>query len=322
VIEAALGPVPHSAWVAIRYGPERSVAEIAARPRRFADKIEGIALAEDAFHLRPPADPVVTTRASLGPFAHGVTLVCCDQSRIGSLVVVLRDEGLGRFTAPDRIELRAAAERIAHAVARLPHATPNATQTPVRSRTQPALFTLNGDYEIESSWAPPEQSHERHGDPKGPRRLAPSLEDAVRRLSEDWDPSDQQTLRAGSTLDGAYVIRAVPLQGVGGLRIGVTIEELRTRDRLASAAQFGLSARELDVLAQLLEGRDTREVAAVLKIAATTATDHVKRMLVKTGSRNRVELVARALGWPRRTPTRPGSTGEAKPGDLGDERRP
>ncbi len=315
-IDAALAAVPHSAWVAIRYGPERSVVEIAARPRRAGDKIEGIALAEDGFHLKPPLDPVMTTRASLGPYVHGLSLVCSDQTGIAALIVVLRDEALGRFTEGDRAGLRPAGASIAGYLASQPQAAPEPTRSRIRARTQPAMFTLNENYEIESAWAPPEESHE--GKPAhGARRLAPSLEAAVRQLSEGWDPANPRTLRAGSTLEGAYVIRAVPLSGKAGLRIGVTIEPLRTRDRLAPAAQFRLSARELDVLAQLLEGRDTREVAAVLKIAATTASDHVKRMLLKTGSRNRVELVARALGWPRQAPP---SAGESKPNGLGDER--
>ena len=35
----------------------------------------------------------------------------------------------------------------------------------------------------------------------------------------------------------------------------------------------------------------------MLHIAPSTVNDHVKRMLTKTQSRNRAELVARALGW-------------------------
>jgi DNA-binding CsgD family transcriptional regulator len=42
---------------------------------------------------------------------------------------------------------------------------------------------------------------------------------------------------------------------------------------------------------------DALPISKMLHIAPSTATDHVKRMLVKTGSRNRAELVARALGW-------------------------
>ena len=34
-----------------------------------------------------------------------------------------------------------------------------------------------------------------------------------------------------------------------------------------------------------------------LDIAESTAHDHIKRMMLKTRARNRVELAAKALGW-------------------------
>jgi DNA-binding CsgD family transcriptional regulator len=88
----------------------------------------------------------------------------------------------------------------------------------------------------------------------------------------------------------------MPLIGTAGF--AVTIERIKARNAIEGARRrFSLSPREIDVLALVLEGCDTPAVAVRLHIARSTANDHVKRMLAKTGSRNRAELVARVLGW-------------------------
>ena len=47
----------------------------------------------------------------------------------------------------------------------------------------------------------------------------------------------------------------------------------------------------------VLKGFGTPQIATALDIAESTAHDHVKRMMLKTRARNRVELAAKALGW-------------------------
>jgi DNA-binding NarL/FixJ family response regulator/tetratricopeptide (TPR) repeat protein len=64
----------------------------------------------------------------------------------------------------------------------------------------------------------------------------------------------------------------------------------------------GLTARELDVLALMAEGRTNREIAAALYISGKTASVHVSHILAKLGVRSRVQAVAVAhqVGVPRR----------------------
>jgi DNA-binding CsgD family transcriptional regulator len=57
-------------------------------------------------------------------------------------------------------------------------------------------------------------------------------------------------------------------------------------------AELGLTARELDVLALVAEGRSNREVADALFISAKTVSVHVSNILAKLGVASRVEAAA------------------------------
>jgi DNA-binding CsgD family transcriptional regulator len=82
-----------------------------------------------------------------------------------------------------------------------------------------------------------------------------------------------------------------------GEDIAVSIEPSTPAERMdLFARSFGLSARETEVLGLLGGGLDTREIAQRLVVSEHTATDHVKAILAKTGTRTRQVLLARALG--------------------------
>jgi DNA-binding NarL/FixJ family response regulator len=65
----------------------------------------------------------------------------------------------------------------------------------------------------------------------------------------------------------------------------------RRRDEAVTDA---LTARELDVLRLIAEGRSNQEVADTLVISIHTVTNHVKSILSKTGTANRTEAAAYA----------------------------
>lgn len=56
------------------------------------------------------------------------------------------------------------------------------------------------------------------------------------------------------------------------------------------------SARELDVLAKLAEGKRSRRAATELGISEHTVTSHRKHLLARTGARNSAALIAMAVG--------------------------
>ncbi len=63
----------------------------------------------------------------------------------------------------------------------------------------------------------------------------------------------------------------------------------------ASAPAFGLTSRELQVLALLVDGLSNREIADRLAISRATASVHVSNIFAKLGVANRVEATGLAL---------------------------
>ena len=57
-------------------------------------------------------------------------------------------------------------------------------------------------------------------------------------------------------------------------------------------AAHGLTDREKDVLAELVDGRSTTQIADVLFISAHTVRDHIKSIFTKVGVSSRGELIS------------------------------
>jgi DNA-binding CsgD family transcriptional regulator len=95
------------------------------------------------------------------------------------------------------------------------------------------------------------------------------------------------TLRAGR----------LPGEPDGRSPIAVSIEPTPPDDRaVLFARSAGLSARETELLRQLVAGANTRALAARLFLSEYTVQDHLKSIFLKTGCRTRLELIAHATG--------------------------
>lgn len=101
--------------------------------------------------------------------------------------------------------------------------------------------------------------------------------------------------------EGEEILRAVTAAAHGGsvLSPGVarTVVDRAKRNRPADApgAEMSLSARELDVLRLLADGRENADIAAELFLSVATVKTTVSSLLTKLGATNRLQAAIKAV---------------------------
>ena len=110
------------------------------------------------------------------------------------------------------------------------------------------------------------------------------------------DPHRPPRVRVRARNGRWAIIEAARLDGTPGT-IAVTVRAAAPRDILPLISRaYGLTARERELLALVLEGLDTRELATRMFISAYTVKDHLKSVFTKIGVHSRRELVTGVFG--------------------------
>lgn len=113
----------------------------------------------------------------------------------------------------------------------------------------------------------------------------------------DTDEDIQLALRAGA---GGYLLKDAPeaelIEGVRGVLAGRTCIAPAVAAKLADRLRrVQLTAREMDVLKLMAEGRSNKEIAAELSIVESTVKLHANNLFGKLGVQSRTEAMKVAL---------------------------
>ena len=180
--------------------------------------------------------------------------------------------------------------------------------TPHRNVIGPVVLTLNDNLQITSRTAasadwldtllPP-----RPGDSAIPASV---YNVAAQLLAVEAGIDDHDALARTHLTDGFWLALRAARLTVPDRRpapddiptdIVVTMEEATAAERLEIyCLATGLTPREQNVVELIATGADTRAMAHAMRVAEHTIQDHLKSIFTKSGVRDRISLLSRALG--------------------------
>lgn len=156
----------------------------------------------------------------------------------------------------------------------------------------PGLVILDGRFETHSATPGVDGllADLPDGDPDAGRLPTAVLSVAAQALRGDGTTAMARVLsRSGRWL----VLHGAPMDAAGERRVAVILEPAHPARILPLLmAAYGLTERERDVTALVLQGGSTAEIARELVVSPHTVQQHLKSIFDKTGVRSRRDLVA------------------------------
>jgi DNA-binding NarL/FixJ family response regulator len=252
----------------------------------------------------------VLNRYAIGDVA---SAVFADQFGCWGFLDLWRDDSREPFSTADAEFIASLIASLTKALRRSQARTFVESAMPQRHQAGPVALTLDDDLRVTSRTAasqawlnillPPEP--DERAIPASVYNVAAQLIAAEEGV--DMHPASTRTHLADGfwlTLRAARLATSEQGQDVappaGTSTLVVTIEEASAAERLEIFGRaFGLSAREHQLLGLLATGSDTRAMARQMSLSEHTIQDHFKSIFAKTGARDRVTVLARALGTRR-----------------------
>jgi len=230
-------------------------------------------------------------------FTDEVRVVFRDRGQVWGGAALFRDGSEGDHFDDDDVELLGSLSSVMSVGVRgglLASLAADPSATP----TGPAVVIVGADGTVQQVSAGAEQRLEQlvgsatHLEAAG---IVTSLVGAARRYARgevELPPRCRVRSRSGMWL----VLHATPMSPRGDTHgdVVVTIDEARPPEIVPLVvAAFDLTQRERDVTQLVLQGVDTKEIAASLHLSTYTVQDHLKSVFEKAGVRSRRELIAR-----------------------------
>lgn len=237
-------------------------------------------------------------RECLRPYGVGDELMtaCRDRHGCWASVELMRDGGDPPFSEDDALFLDELAPTLA-ALVRRSLDEHGQTADPASASLPPA--TLIVDAELHPiSWTPTFRRWLAEL-PTGPEVLPPAIYELGARVVTPPQAANglPASVRIRTRAGRWAVLEGAPLEGSDRGRAAITIRSAapdEVFDLLARA--YDLTRRERQLVALMLDGLSTKQLATALHISPHTVQDHLKSIFAKTNLRSRARLVSHLAG--------------------------
>jgi len=250
----------------------------------------------------------VMSRYQIGDVA---SAVFADQYGCWGFLDLWRDDAREPFDGMDAEFIVSLAAPLTSALRQCQARTFVEPSTPHRYHAGPVVLTLDEELRITSRTAASQAWLDLLLPPEPDERAIPAsvYNVAAQLLAAENGIDDHPAWARTHLADGFWLtLRAARLSvedkpgalARRGATLVVTIEESSAAERLDLFGRCsGLTARENELLGLLAAGSDTRAMARQMFLSEHTIQDHLKSIFAKTGARDRVTVLSRALGTRR-----------------------